>query len=389
MTRNPVPALKSMSDIEPDGALSRLTIDLGAIRANYRRLSAALGDVPCAGVVKANAYGLGVERVAPVLWDEGCRIFFTATLPEAVEVRAILPKASVAVLNGLVAGTEAIFVQHDIIPVLGDLEQITNWRTQGGKLGRKLPAMLHVDTGMSRTGLDAGQWDRVVETPDVLDGIDWLYLMSHLSCADEPEHPMNRAQLERFNAIRTALPRSQHHPMKSSLANSAGILLDPAYHFDLGRPGIGLYGGRPRMDRPNPHACPIRLEGRVMQVRTIAPGTPVSYGAGWRAERETRVATIGAGYADGYLRSLSGKAEVSLSGTRCPVIGRVTMDMIMVDVTDLPETVAHPGAFAELMGPEMHPDTMADAAGTISYELLTSLGTRYARRYIDTGPNDA
>lgn len=378
-----------MPQTEADGVLSRLTIDLGAIRANYRRLSAAMGAVPCAGVVKANAYGLGVERVAPVLWDEGCRIFFTATLPEAIELRAILPEASVAVLNGLVGGTEALFVEHGIIPVLGDIEQVDGWRTHGGGIGRALPAMLHVDTGMSRTGLDAGQWDRVVETPELLDGIDWLYLMSHLSCADEPEHPMNRAQLDRFIAIRTALSRSMARSMKCCLANSAGILLDPSYHFDLGRPGIGLYGGRPRADRPNPHACPIRLEGRVMQVRTIAPGTPVSYGAGWRAERETRVATIGAGYADGYLRSLSGKAEVSLSGTRCPVIGRVTMDMIMVDVTDLPESVARPGAFAELLGPEMHPDAMADAAGTISYELLTSLGTRYERRYIDTGPNDA
>jgi alanine racemase len=177
--------------------------------------------------------------------------------------------------------------------------------------------------------------------------------------------------------------------MRFSLANSAACLFDPAYHFDLARPGIGLYGGNPRADQPNPHVCPIRLEGRVLQTRTIAAGTPVSYGATWRAKRETRIATIGAGYADGYLRSLSDRGRVAFGDRICPVIGRVTMDTIMVDITDLPPDSGQPGSFAELLGPTLTPDDTADAAGTISYELLTSLGARYARTYIDTGSSAA
>lgn len=370
--------VSSPSDL---GALSRLTVDLGAIRANYQRLSESLGDVPAGAVVKANAYGLGVERIAPTLWDAGCRFFFTATLPEAIQVRALLPKAGISVLNGLVSGCEPLFAEHGIAPALGSLEQIADWKAHCGRVGKSLPALLHVDTGMSRTGLDAGEWQAVLDTPQLLDGVDWLYLMSHLSCSDEPENPENRRQLEAFQAIRQTCPTQ----MKYSLANSAACLFDSSYHFDIARPGIGIYGGNPRADRPNPHACPIRLEGRVLQTRTIAADTPVSYGATWRAKRETRVATLGAGYADGYLRSLSDRGRVAFGDRVCPIIGRVTMDTIMADVTDLPPDLTRPGAFAELLGPTITPDDAAAAGGTISYELLTSLGARYARRYIDTG----
>jgi len=373
-------ASNSIGTLSDLGSGSRLVIDLGAIRANYRRLQAKLGTVPCAGVVKADAYGLGADRVAPVLWEEGCRVFFTATLPEAVTLRAVLPEASICVLNGLMAETPAIFTEHAIVPCLNDLEQIARWRTHASRFDRPLPAILHVDTGMSRSGLDSREFDWLLETPSLLDGIDWLYVMSHLASADEPDSPQNPLQLDRFRGIRRALPVK----MGASLANSAGILLSPDYHFDLGRPGIGLYGGRPRADRPNPHACPIRLEGQVLQVRTIPTGEAVSYGATWRAERETRVATVAAGYADGYLRSLSSNGRVALADREFPVLGRVTMDMIMIDVTDAPATAVHPGMFVELLGPTVHPDRMADAAGTIGYELLTGLGTRYARQYVDS-----
>jgi alanine racemase len=381
MTESRAHAAEQSSSTSDLGALSRLTVDLGAIRANYQRLSTSLGEVQAGAVVKANAYGLGVDRVAPMLWDAGCRFFFTATLPEAVQVRALLPEADVSVLNGLVPGFEPLFAEHRIFPALGSLEQVEHWRAHGERLNRALPALLHVDTGMSRTGLDAAEWRAVLDTPAVLDGVEWRYLMSHLSCSDDPAHPENARQLEAFQAIRSACPR----PMRFSLANSAACLFDTGYHFDLARPGIGLYGGNPRADRPNPHTCPIRLEGRVLQTRTIAPGTPVSYGATWRAKRETTVATIGAGYADGYLRSLSDRGHVAFGKRVCPVIGRVTMDTIMVDVTDLPHEDRRAGTFAELLGPTLTPDDMAAAAGTISYELLTSLGARYARHYIDTG----
>ena len=316
-----------------------------------------------------------------MLWDAGCRFFFTATLPEAIQVRALLPEAGISVLNGLVPGCESLFTEHGIAPALGSLEQVAHWKAHGGRIGKTLPALLHVDTGMSRTGLDAREWQAVLDSPSLLDGVDWLYLMSHLSCSDEPDNPENLRQLEAFQAIRQACPR----PMKFSLANSAACLFDRGYHFDIARPGIGLYGGNPRADRQNPHACPIRLEGRVLQTRTIAAGTPVSYGATWRAKRETTVATLGAGYADGYLRSLSDRGHVAFGDRIRPIIGRVTMDTIMADVTDLPPELTKPGMYAELLGPTITPDDTAAAAGTISYELLTSLGARYARRYIDTG----
>ena len=369
------------SDPAAEAALSRLTIDLGAVRRNYRRLLARLGGVACAGVVKADGYGLGAERVAPALWAEGCRIFFVATLGEALRLRPAVPEGTVCCLNGLPAGTEEVFVRHGIVPVLNALEQIARWRTHGGKLGRMLPAILHVDTGMYRLGLGDDEWHWVLETPGVLDGIDWLYVISHLAVADEPEHPMNALQLARFREVRRHLPRR----MKASLANSSGIFLGPDYHFDLGRPGIALYGGRPDAAGPGPMECPIRVEGRILQVRTVPAGASVGYGAAWVAERESRIATVGAGYADGYLRSLSGRGVVALGGRTCPVVGRVSMDLITVDVTDVPPVEAIPGAFVEVLGPAVTPDAAADAAGTIGYELLTSLGRRYVRHYVGTG----
>lgn len=368
-----------------DAALSRLTIDLGAVRKNYRRLCSELAGVPCAGVVKADGYGLGADRVAPVLYQEGCRIFFVATFDEAVALRQILPDdqmpdAQIACLNGLLAGTETAFVEHRIIPVLNAVEQIGRWRDQGTKEGRALPAMLHLDTGMNRLGLDGREMDRVADDPTSLDGIDWRYAISHLAIADEADHPMNAQQLARFRSMRARLPVA----MKASLANSSGIFMGSEFHHDLGRPGIALYGGRPAADRDNPMLCPIRIEGRVLQIRTVEPGWTVGYGASWRAARETRIATVAAGYADGYLRSLSSAGRVAVGGRLCDVVGRVSMDSITVDVTDLPEADAAPGGMVEVLGPTVTPDSMADAGGTIGYELLTALGSRYIRHYVDT-----
>lgn len=364
-----------------DAALSRLTIDLGAVRQNYRRLRRELGGVPCAGVVKADGYGLGADHVAPVLYEEGCRTFFVATFDEAVALRQFIPAdAEIACLNGLLAGTEAAFVEHRIIPVVNALDQIDRWRAQGATAGRALPAMLHVDTGMNRLGLDGREMDRVADDPALLDGIEWRYVLSHLAIADEPDHPMNAQQLARFRKMRARLPVA----MKASLANSSGIFLGPEFHHDLGRPGIALYGGRPSAGRDNPMLCPIRIEGRILQLRTVEAGWTVGYGGSWRAERETRIATVAAGYADGYLRSLSSAGRVAVGGRLCNVVGRVSMDMITVDVSDVPAFDAVPGGMVEVLGPTVTPDAMADMAGTIGYELLTSLGSRYIRHYVDT-----
>ena len=378
--------MSATSDLAPgasadstEAALSRLVIDLGAIRRNYRRLVAELNGIPCAGVVKADAYGLGADRVAPVLWSEGCRTFFVATLEEAVRLREILPDATIACLNGLLSGTESVFTDHGIVPVLNAIEQIAQWRSHGSRVGDRLAAMLQVDTGMGRLGLDTGELERVLENPETLEGIEWLYLMSHLASADEPDNPTNAEQLRRFRHARHSLP----HRMKASFANSSGIFLGADYHFDLGRPGIALYGGRPSADRDNPMLCPVRIEARILQVRTMEPGETVGYGGTWTAPRPSRIATLAAGYADGYLRSLSSAGSAWLGGRLCPVVGRVSMDLITVDVTDLPATEAHPGATVELLGPNVTPDATADAAGTIGYELLTSLGKRYVRHYVD------
>lgn len=368
------------TDPAAKAALSRLTIDLGAVRRNYRRLVKVLGGVPCAGVVKANGYGLGADRVAPALWAEGCRIFFVATLEEAVRLRPVVPNATVCCLNGLLASTEDVFTAHRIVPVLNALDQVARWRTHGGRLGHPQPAILHVDTGMNRLGLGDDEWHRVLEAPGILDGVDWMYLMSHLAVADEPENPSNAKQLARFQQVRQRMP----HGTKASLANSSGIFLGAPYHFDLGRPGVALYGGRPTEAGPNPMECPIRIEGRILQIRNVPVGDSVGYGNAWIAGRAARIATVAAGYADGYLRSLSGAGTVALGGRTCPVVGRVSMDLITVDVTDVPPAEIVPGTFVEVLGPTITPDAAADAAGTIGYELLTALGRRYVRHYVDT-----
>ncbi len=372
------------SDPAAEAALSRLTVDLGAVRRNYRRLLARLGGVACAGVVKADGYGLGADRVAPALWAEGCRVFFVATLDEAVRLRAAVPDAVLCCLNGLLPGTEAVFAEYRIVPVLNALEQVVRWREFGAPMGRTLPAILHVDTGMNRLGLGADEWQRVQDAPEALDGVDWLYVISHLASADEPGDPSNARQLERFRQVRQRLP----HGLKASFANSAGIFLGPDYHFDMARPGIALYGGRPNLLGPNPLECPIRIEGRILQVRTVPAGDAVGYGGRWKSRRESRIATVAAGYADGYLRSLSGVGTVALGGRSCPVVGRVSMDLITVNVTEVSPAEAQPGAFVEVLGPTVTPDAAADAAGTIGYELLTSLGRRYVRHYVESPAGD-
>ncbi|WP_281683972.1 alanine racemase [Thalassobaculum salexigens] len=363
-----------------DATLSRLTIDLGAVRQNYRRLRRKLGDVPCAGVVKADGYGLGADHVASVLYEEGCRTFFVATFDEAVGLRQILPEGDIACLNGLLPGTEAAYVEHRLTPVLNDLGQVARWRAHGVKTGAPLAAMLHVDTGMNRLGLDGREMDQVAEDPALLDGIDWQYVLSHLCAADAPDSPMNAQQLARFTEMRRRLPGA----IKASLANSSGIFLGSDYHHDLARPGIALYGGRPSAGGDNPMRCPIRIEGRILQVRTVERGWTVGYGGSWRAGRETRIATVAAGYADGYLRSLSSVGRVAVGGRLCNVVGRVSMDMITVDVTDLDPADTAPGGMVEVLGPTVTPDAMADLAGTIGYELLTALGSRYVRHYVDS-----
>ncbi|MCP5368140.1 MAG: alanine racemase [Hyphomicrobiales bacterium] len=366
------------------GADSRgaiLTIDLDAVAANWRLLRDRLGGAECAGVVKADAYGLGAERVAPVLAAAGCRTFFVAQIEEGIALRPLLPDAEIHVLNGLFPKTEILFEDYGLIPVLNSLGDLAAWRAFCAGLGRALPADLHVDTGMSRLGLPQDEMAALADDPGLLDGVDLRLVISHLACADEPDHPLNGAQLAEFRQVRRALPGG-----RASLANSAGVFLGPDYHHDLARPGIALYGGAPTGQGPNPMAQVIGLQGKILQVREIDTPRTVGYGATHAVAGRRKIATVPVGYADGFLRSLSNRGHGWIGGCRVPIVGRVSMDLITLDVTDAPADAARPGALVDLIGPRNPVDAVAADAGTISYEILTGLGRRYHRVHLTGRP---
>jgi alanine racemase len=336
-----------------------LTIDLDAIRANYRILSGRLGPAThCGCVVKADGYGMGAARIAGMLLDEGCRWFFVAHLNEALVLRAVLPPdARVVVLHGPTPGAEPGFADGGILPVLNSPEQVAAWSALAQARGTALPALLQFDTGMSRFGLPE---DFV---PD-LAGIDVLVVMSHLACADTPEHPANAMQLAAFRRIVQRFPG-----IPASLAATSGIFLGSDYHFDIVRAGAGLYVVNPQTGRPNP-----------LQVREVPANTPVGYGHTRITTRPSRLATVAVGYADGFLRSTGPQGAAWAGDTKLPVMGRVSMDSIIFDATDSAVKV---GDLVDLIGTHHDLDAAATAAGTIGYEILTtSLGARYARRYI-------
>ena len=359
----------------PARAGTVLEIDLAAIAGNWQRLQAELQPpAQAAAVVKADAYGLGVAEVAPALVAAGCRFFFVATLDEGIALRRILPKAEIAVFNGLLPDTGGEFRQARLLPVLNDLGQIAEWREDAAT--RRLPAIIHVDTGMARLGLPPDELGRLAAEPELLAGIPLAAVMSHLACADETQHPLNTQQLGDFRRAVAQLPRAP-----ASLAASSGIFLGRDYHFDIARPGAALYGVNPTPGRPNPMTQVIRLKGRILQVRDVDRGTPVGYGAAQRMERSGRIATIAIGYADGWLRSSSHRGSVSLAGHPAAVIGRISMDLLTVDVTGIDPALACAGAFADLIDEQHGVDAVAAAAGTIGYEILTALGRRHHRLY--------
>lgn len=357
-----------------------LSIDLAAIQENYGRLQKRLGGVPCAAVVKADGYGLGLSKVGPALAKAGARDFFVAKLDEAIALRGFLassdPGTTIHVLNGLGLGCEEDFLDHDLRPVLNSLGELEAWSRHAASLGRKLPAALQLDSGMNRLGLPADELDRLAAAPERLDGIDLTLVMSHLACAEAPDNPMNVQQLETFRAAIARLPKAP-----ASLANSSGIFLGPDYHFDLGRPGVALYGVNPTPRAPSPMRQVVRLQARILQVREIDAPQSVGYGAAHRVAGPTRVATLGVGYADGYLRSLSNRGSAFIAGQKVAVIGRVSMDLITLDVTALPPEQVTPGSVVDLLDPARGPDALAEEADTIGYEILTSLGRRYHRAY--------
>lgn len=357
---------------------SLLTIDLGAICDNWRLLKSELNGAECAAVVKADAYGLGASRVAPALYQAGCRHFFVAHLNEAIELRPIIAEdATVYILHGVPPGAELECVTHNLVPTLNSLPQLAAWKTLATQLDKKLPASLQVDTGMARLGLSHDELERLVENPTLLDGIDIQFLMSHLVSAEDHEAPINPLQRERFDNALQRLPIK-----RASLANSSGIFLGPDFHFDLARPGAALYGVAPVAGQENPMRQVVRLQGKVVQTRTIEAGAPVGYAHTWTASERSRIATLSVGYADGYLRSLSNRGYASFEGTRVPLVGNISMDTITIDISGIPENTIHEGSLIDLLNPELGVDQIANCAGTIGYEILTSLGRRYARHYV-------
>jgi alanine racemase len=355
-----------------------LTIDLGAIRDNYRLLRAKASGAACAAVLKADAYGLGAARVAPALAEEGCRHFFVAHLDEGIAVRPHLPPhAEIFVLHGPMPGTEPEFVHHRLVPVLNSAAQVAGWRQLAARLDRMLPAIVQIDTGMSRLGLSSGEVDAACSDPDYLRGIALRYLMSHLACAERRDHPMNVQQLAAFNQARRRLPSCP-----ASFANSSGIFLGSDFHFDLVRPGAALYGIAPVAGMANPMKPVVRLQARIIQVRSIEDGAHVGYGATYRAAGPRRIATVAVGYADGWLRSFSNRGCMLAGGVRAPIVGIVSMDTCTLDVTEVDQRHLQPGACVDLISDEQPVDAVAAQAGTIAYEILTSLGHRYYRNHV-------
>lgn len=350
----------------------QLIVDHDALRHNYRTLR-ELSAAKCGAAVKANAYGLGVREVARTLSDAGCDAFFVATLEEGIELRGAMTAVRIFVLEGFLPDHTDDYLKHDLCPVLNTVEQLKAWTG----LGTAPQTALHIDTGMNRLGVSTSEFDVLIEQngQEVLRSIDLI--MSHFACADEADHPLNAQQLERFKSV-----VSKVEPMKTSLANSAGIFLGHDYCGGLTRPGIALLGGNPR-SIPTPEIKPVaRLTAPILQIREIGAGDSIGYGARFTADGRMRLATLGIGYADGVPRNLSKDAFARIDGTPCPIVGRVSMDLIVIDVTKVSSDLLKTAQSAELIG-ETSLEMFADWCGTLNYEVLTSLGPRIERVHIN------
>jgi alanine racemase len=351
-----------------------LRIDRTAIAGNFRALADTVGAGRCGSVVKADAYGLGIDAVVPALVGAGCTTFFVAQLNEGLALRRILPlPARIFVLNGLAPGAETACAAANLIPVANHPGQVAAWAALSRRSGKRLPMALQLDSGMSRLGLSHAEVQGLAAEPGLLAAVDLQLVMSHLACADEPDHEASEAQRTAFNSARALLP-----PAPASLANSAGIFLGNEFHLDLCRPGAALYGIRTGPASP-PMRPTVKLSGRVAQVRQIDRGSFVGYGYAFRAPGPMRLATIAVGYADGWPRHLGAGSAVWWGEARLPLVGRVSMDSFVVDLAEASDAPPQPGDFVELIGEHQSVDDVADAAGTIGYEILTRLGHRFHR----------
>jgi len=373
----PVAASALSADVEAGGIL---TIDLAAIEANWKRLASMTVPVDCAAAVKADAYGCGLPHVAAKLYKAGCRTFFVADLAEGRIVRATARDAVIYVLNGVLPGTGRTLADFNLRPVINSPTELAEWDAFVANNNWRGGAALHIDTGMNRLGLTIEE-GLAISSRIRAENHGFTLLVSHFACADNPSHPMNDKQIRLFRELRIL-----YRGVPSSIANSSGIFLGGTVHCDVVRPGGALYGANPTPGKKNPMRPVVELKGRIIQVREVKKGESIGYGATYTTTRPTRLAIIAVGYGDGYGRGAGANkakpaADVIIARRRCPLLGRVSMDLIAADVSDIPEGIVKRGDYATLIGGDIGVDELAAAMGTISYEVLTSLGRRYRRIY--------
>ncbi len=357
---------------------TQLRINLAAIQHNYTLLKKQFMGEELAAVVKANAYGLGAQQVSQSLASIGCCHFFVATLDEGMKLRAHLPdhQYKIYVLNGMPPYSEKIFYEWRLTPVLNTYDQVKTWANLCTELDKKLPCNIHLDTGLNRLGLDEKNIRFLSQNPKILEDIDLQYWMTHLACSDQENHPMNTEQKERFMQHLAKLPKA-----KASLTASDGMLISPDFHFDMGRAGVALYGVNPHPNSKRNLKDVVELYAQILQVRDVKPEESVGYTASYTTKNPRKVAVVSCGYADGYFRSASNKAAMYINEHRCPVIGKISMDLTTIDVTDVPENLLHPGRAVEVFGRNNSLNDFANNAETIAYEVLTAISQRAQRIY--------
>lgn len=366
----------------PASAYSALVVNLQATVANYTILSQFAGKTECAAVLKADAYGLGAVPIALRLHKEGCRKFFVAYADEGIQVRQAFIQfgleADIIVLNGLFPGVEAVFSDYHLIPTLTDLDQVTRWQIHCKLMGSKLPAVLHVDTGMARTGLSMKELQSLADTPQLLDGIDLKLVISQMVYSHKENPVYSAFQRQRFDSALRLLPK-----VPASLAKSGAVFLGSDYHYQLVRPGIGLHGVNPTMESKNPLVPVVSLWAKVYQIQEITKGQTVGYSQTFEATDRMKIATLAIGYADGYPWGMANKGYVYFGQYKAPIVGRISMDLITVDVTHVPDMLVHQGAWAQLIGQDVTIEKIAEVVGTVPYEVLLGLGKRFQRIYTE------
>lgn len=366
------PQLAPLTSPLPTHVTGLLEIDTQAILHNYKTLSSLLEGTTCASVLKADAYGFGLKTIAPLLAQHGCNSFFVAHLEEGLTLREILKDAEIYVLSGLLPETESLFVESKLVPVLNDFDMLKRWVKHAQFLGESLNCVLHFDTGMHRLGFDQKDTAKLFESWGLLESLKILFIMSHLASSHDSADPMNPKQMLRFNALRHHFPNC-----KASLADTGGIYLGLPYHYEIARPGKGLFG---LFKAPGLKPC-LTLLGQVLQVQLAPQGETIGYGGTHTLTRESRLATIGIGFADGYDRRLSNNGYALIQGFKAPIIGRISMDYTVIDITDIPESLCYPGSWVELISKSLDLDTLAHSIGTISRELSTGFSSRLHRVY--------